>query len=602
MAKIFAPRGITGEGLFLPLKETKLYTDVKEFKIREDAAKAIVEKAEKILEEEIPFLPASLFREYFTIGKRTHNGPMFRRREHLFSLFVAEMCENKGRFTEKIIDYLWAIMEESSWMQVASYPNNSPYGAEYTLPAVFGPDRLHGIDLFSPACAALLAMIHYYMKDKLDAVEPIVDEKILYSLNERIVKPYLHCSFWWNREERSKLNNWAPWITSNVLTVVALTEESEYVRNRVIKKAISTLDAFVNGYGADGGCEEGPSYWGEAGAALFTALEILYDVTGGKIDVYDDEMVRLIGEYIYKVNISGTKYINFADAAPTLRHNGYFIHRYGRKCNSKYLMSFGQKLLSIYKSDSVSFSNPYRSLKDLFETVEPCDECVAPKQVWLPDLCIMAKRECEITDKGLYLAVKGGCNGDSHNHNDTGSFIVYNNGNPVLIDPGVGEYTRQAFSAERYNIWQMQSHYHNLPAFGGVGQKAGGKYKATEVEYDEASGSLQFELATAYPEEAGIKSYVRKVSLENRVISASETVHLDEEKEVDFRYISPVEPKLLDGNKIELAEGKVMTYDEKLTAEIEKFGTETVKSWGEYLWRIHLKITAKDFEVKVTVE
>ncbi len=602
MAKIFAPRGIDAKGKFLETEKIKLFSDVSEFKIREDAAKQLIEKAEGILNEEIPFLSASLFREYFTIGRRTHNGPMFRRREHLFTLFMAEMCEDKGRFTERIIDYLWAIMEESSWMQAASYPNNSPYGAEYTLPAVFGPDRLHGIDLFSPACAALLAIIHHYMKDKLDAVEPIVDEKILYSLNERIIKPYLHCTFWWNNESRGKFNNWAPWITSNVLTVTALTNQSEYVRDRVLSKALATIDIFVNGYGADGGCEEGPSYWAAAGGALFDCLEIIYDITGGEINVYDDEMVRLIGEYIYKVNISGERYVNFADAAPNLKHNGYFIYRFGKKCDSRYLMSFGQKLLVTNKPNGLGFSHPYRAIRNLLEEVEANDECVAPTKVWLPDLCIMARRENEITDKGMYFVVKGGCNGDSHNHNDTGSFMVYYAGNPVLIDPGVGEYTRQAFSAGRYDIWQMQSHYHNLPAFDGAGQKAGGQYKATDVEYDEEKNSLKFELATAYPVSAGIISYTRKSEMNDGIVKFTEDVKLDSVKEIDFRYISPVEPTLLEGNRIQLAEGRVMTYDEKLTAEIEKFGTETVKAWGEYLWRIHLKATAKEDVYTVTVE
>ena len=40
---------------------------------------------------------------------------------------------------------------------------------------------------------------------------------------------------------------------------------------------------------------------------------------------------------------------------------------------------------------------------------------------------------------------------------------------------GVGTYTRQTFSSERYTIWTMQSNYHNLPMINGVPQKYGPK-------------------------------------------------------------------------------------------------------------------------------
>jgi hypothetical protein len=44
------------------------------------------------------------------------------------------------------------------------------------------------------------------------------------------------------------------------------------------------------------------------------------------------------------------------------------------------------------------------------------------------------------------MAIKGGNNGESHNHNDVGSFIIYTDGEPLFIDPGVGEYTAKTFS------------------------------------------------------------------------------------------------------------------------------------------------------------
>ncbi|MCG8499689.1 MAG: heparinase II/III-family protein, partial [Firmicutes bacterium] len=64
--------------------------------------------------------------------------------------------------------------------------------------------------------------------------------------------------------------------------------------------------------------------------------------------------------------------------------------------------------------------------------------------------------------QGFFFAAKGGYNDKSHNHNDVGNFVLYYNGYPVFIDVGVGTYTAKTFSNKRYEIWTMQSEYHNL--------------------------------------------------------------------------------------------------------------------------------------------
>jgi hypothetical protein len=37
-------------------------------------------------------------------------------------------------------------------------------------------------------------------------------------------------------------------------------------------------------------------------------------------------------------------------------------------------------------------------------------------------------------------------------------------GQPMLIDVGVGVYRRQTFGMERFEIWTMQSSWHNAPS------------------------------------------------------------------------------------------------------------------------------------------
>ncbi|MCK5738131.1 hypothetical protein KAH55_03075 [bacterium] len=59
-----------------------------------------------------------------------------------------------------------------------------------------------------------------------------------------------------------------------------------------------------------------------------------------------------------------------------------------------------------------------------------------------------------------------------------GHFIVYLNGLPMIVDAVAGVYTRKTFSDTRYEVWTMQSAYHNLPTTNCFQQKDGAQYRA----------------------------------------------------------------------------------------------------------------------------
>lgn len=103
-------------------------------------------------------------------------------------------------------------------------------------------------------------------------------------------------------------------------------------------------------------------------------------------------------------------------------------------------------------------------------------------------------------------------NGESHNHNDVGNFIIYSDGKPVIIDAGVGTYTSQTFSSKRYELWNMQSQWHNCPFINGVMQKDGKEFKAAALSFQTKKNEvkLSMDLAKAYPPEAFIKTWERQ--------------------------------------------------------------------------------------------
>jgi hypothetical protein len=260
-----------------------------------------------------------------------------------------------------------------------------------------------------------------------------------------------------------------------------------------------------------------------------------------------------------------------------------------------------------YENATFSVSNPYRTVRSYSTPIYDVEgeKLIAATDTYFPDLKVMVLRDSEDQSEGMFFAMKGGHNNESHNHNDVGSFIVYKNGRPVIIDAGVGEYTKQTFSSERYKIWTMQSLYHNLPAFDGVGQVAGERYASKNEVYDKDNRSLSLELKDAYADECGVISYVRSGSLSEGLVTVKEHVQLAEEKLIDFVLLTHVMPKIEESGKVTLAEGTLLEYDTLLSAEIEPFdpaGLNAESAWGtSTLYRLHFKIKADKCDVTFTI-
>ena len=118
------------------------------------------------------------------------------------------------------------------------------------------------------------------------------------------------------------------------------------------------------------------------------------------------------------------------------------------------------------------------------------------------------------------IAAKGGHNNESHNHNDVGSFSFYDNEVSILADVGIGTYTKQTFSPDRYKIPWVRSSYHNLPVINGCEQPDGIEYRADSFSVSDAAVTTSF--AAAYESDAGIDKLLREISLSESVLSVTD--------------------------------------------------------------------------------
>ena len=473
----------------------------------------IVKKGDDALNKPFEEIPATVMLEFVRNNNRTdYEKISFQKRNQLWNMVIAESVEGKGKYTDQIINGIWSICEESFW-GVSAHVGIQKAGAG--LPDVEDPI----VDLFSAETGAVLAWTDYFVGPELDKVSKLIRERIRYEIDRRIFKPMTTAKYGWmgGGNPDAKVNNWAPWIASNYITADLLIEKDESKRTQALNIAIKIMNQYVNGLGGDGGCDEGPGYWTAAGACVFDGLNLLYDATNGKFNIYKDPFINKMGAYIYNTHIAGKYFINVADAHPTMEPDGLLVFRFGKDVDNRDMMNMGSWAFHTYDEKGIGLENFHRtrSLYDLLSiktcAAYPYKENPA-KDVWYSDVQLMASR----SDNGLFLASHAGNNGESHNHNDVGDFMVYADGNPVIIDVGSGTYTARTFSKDRYKLWFNTSAHHNLPTINGEEQKDGLQFSATDVSYtkNKNSSQLSMNIAKAYPETAGVTSWERIVKLD----------------------------------------------------------------------------------------
>jgi hypothetical protein len=574
-------------------------------RIAESVRRAQITRAEKFLHGSWQLPKATDFLDFVRNGNRTrYEAISFGRRQQLAALVLGECMEGKGRFLDDIMNGIWAICEETYW-GVPAHVGLQKRGPG--LPDVKEPT----VDLFSAETGMLIAWTYYLVGDQLDKISPLITERMRYEVERRIISVNLdRDDFWW-MGFHDTVNNWNPWICSNWLTAVLIFEQDSSRRVNSVHKILRCLDNFLNPYPRDGGCDEGPSYWSRAGGSLFDCLELLRSASNNRINVFGSPLIQEIGRFICRAYIHDQYFINFADAPAKQQADASLIFRYGKSIDDEMMMGFGAYLAKLQHLGEGSVRESFGSLGRALPTLFDLDELVRAKpsepllrDVWLPDLQVMAARSAAGSVKGFYVAAKGGNNAESHNHNDVGNFIVYDGGEPVIIDAGVGTYTAKTFSNDRYSIWTMQSAYHNLPTINGVMQKDGREFHATNVQYaaDDETARLSLDIASAYPSGARVKTWVRLIELHRgKEVVVRDRYELQEiSQPVVLSLMTACTPSVSRAGSILLRRGGSgnrgrnvsLSYDtSKFTASVEPIRIEDPRleaSWGKTIYRILL--------------
>lgn len=560
--------------------------------IPQEMRQSYIQYGEQYLSKPWTVLPWTVFAENKQTGNRVnYEAICFEKRRQMAAIVMAEIMEGKGRFMGDIIDGMGSFCEETWWGIPAHYPKAIPLS------------EWQEVDLFNAETASLIVWTRYMLEKQFDAFSPDLCQRIDREIERRILQPAVERDYWW----KTAGMNWNPWICSNWLACILICEKDETRKATAIAQIKNATQAFIDAYPEDGGCDEGPGYWDRAAASMFEIMRLL---DFGTVD----PKVQRMASYAYKTYIGNDYCVCFADAHENKAvQQVNIVYPFGLWLNDQTMREFGAYLgrqkgvltnpAALYDK-SGNFPTLGRELFFLrhirdFIAEQPCEPLL--KDVWLPDLQIMTTRR-----GNLYVAMKGGNNGESHNHNDVGSFIVYGSQesgvksqeqlSPLFIDPAVGEYTAKTFSDDRYSIWTMQSQYHNLPQINGIDQKDGKEYAAKVVSHKD--GQLTLDIAGAYPVEAAVKSWKRTVIAMKSGVSVTEDYELSEYRQPTCLMLMTLDPEAL--QRIHFDANQLSATIEDISDKLDPL---LQHMWGQKMYRIILtvKSTKTKNKIKYTI-
>ncbi len=494
-------------------------------------ARRVVAEADEARYQPIPALPATLYLDVKRTGRRfAYEHYYLARRVRLASMVLAECLERDGRFLDPILDLAWAICEESNWMFPAHLPN---------LPDVTNPI----IDLGEAMTGQQLAEADALLGDLLDAG---LRRRIRHECERRLFSPFERRSdFAWMKCEM----NWNAVCHDGVVTAALMLLHEPQRKAAILGKALEGLTHYLDGFGEDGGTNEGPGYWQFGFGHYLILAENLAEATEGRLDLLQGlgrcspAKLRRIAELPLHVQLSPNRYACFADCAMDVRVLPWTLWRLGERLDCPALTDLGWR--------SCEFPGPLGllcySLRWLAwpPSTRPADRPAPPPACsWLPDTQWMVSRAAPSDPDGLVLAIKGGHNAEHHNHNDVSSFIVHYCRESLIADMGAPVYSRQFFDPQqRYSFWTTRSKGHSVPLIEGCEQPPGRQFAARVVVQDHTSAAdtLELDLTAAYPPQAPLKRLTRRVHLDRAHLPGRiELTDTFELANPDSRFESPI--------------------------------------------------------------
>lgn len=455
--------------------------------------KHLIGEAEKLLGEPFPAWNDSLYLIFSKEGTRPEGEKMIRARLKWLPVLVwAECLENKGRFVPSIELVLTELCKQPTWVLPAHDWHLENF--KETNP---------NVDLAAATVANQIGQTLYLLNDKLDLE---VVERVKERLFCKIFNPVLTTirtldkrHYWLTVQ-----NNWNSVCIAGVTSAALAVIEDVKLRAEFVAMAERYAQNGIEGFSDDGYCPEGLGYYNYGFGNFVFLREAVWKATAGKVDFFSQPKIAKIATYGVRTEINNGIYPSTTDCrigtTPALWLLWYCNRNLnlGLKNIRRSDISL-QPVLDLLTDQIVAFSN---STCVHSSKVASTDYSMEHRSFFEKAGLLLCRPGNSYRKTGLAVGIKGGTNGESHNHNDVGSYTVVAGDEELMGDPGgPTAYTNKTFTSVRYSLYKSFSSVgHPVPFIDGKEQFESINAKAviTDTLFSDKEDRLTFDISSAY--------------------------------------------------------------------------------------------------------
>jgi hypothetical protein len=464
----------------------------------------------------------SKFRLFAEKGERNLYEYAFNQHVDKLTLYAYKTLIYGDEYLYDLEDALYDVLSIYVWALPAHVPD-------------INEENYYELDLASTAIGATVATIDYLLGDKL---HPQLRKRIDTELRRRILDPFKKQIWHWE----DRYNNWTSVCAGSTAVALMLKYPKEF--DKLLPRFSENMRKFIAGFSDDGVCYEGAGYWGYGLSAFVMYAILVKKYTKGKIDYFKDEKVKNICCFFEKVTLYPDVITCYGDTGTDIKINEFLLHSLKKIYND-----------DIFIPQQSRMYLPVNQLAQLLLFLENYDPSVKSDE--------LRNAEHYMSHAGWYtkrtdsysLAARGGWNGDSHNHNDVGSFIFAVDNRQILCDIGTRYYTKDYFlMPDRYFYLETSSRGHNCPIINRQYQANLPERSTTQF----SDGVFSVEFANIYGIDA-LKKLTRYFSSTEKSVTVRDEFKIDGEWSFTERLVSYAEPKITNGS-IEI-DRALITFD-----------------------------------------
>lgn len=464
----------------------------------------------------------SKFRLFAEKGERNLYEYAFNQHVDKLTLYAYKTLIYGDEYLYDLEDALYDVLSIYVWALPAHVPD-------------INEENYYELDLASTAIGATVATIDYLLGDKL---HPQLRKRIDTELRRRILDPFKKQIWHWE----DRYNNWTSVCAGSTAVALMLKYPEEF--DKLLPRFSENMRKFIAGFSDDGVCYEGAGYWGYGLSAFVMYAILVKKYTKGKIDYFKDEKVKNICCFFEKVTLYPDVITCYGDTGTDIKINEFLLHSLKKIYND-----------DIFIPQQSRMYLPVNQLAQLLLFLENYDPSVKSDE--------LRNAEHYMSHAGWYtkrtdsysLAARGGWNGDSHNHNDVGSFIFAVDNRQILCDMGTRYYTKDYFlMPDRYFYLETSSRGHNCPIINGQYQANLPERSTTQF----SDGVFSVDFANIYGIDA-LKKLTRYFSSTEKSVTVRDEFKIDGEWSFTERLVSYAEPKITNGS-IEI-DRALITFD-----------------------------------------